>query len=500
MGGSIGVPDVSQLPIQSDVSNLRNANAAFSPQPLPPAPGGIGQGVVPGSTEDLEQRSLQTFLNPPQFQQPDVSQFQQPDLGDPLEQAKQVIVSHLQASQQANASRGSRIKNILTDFFHGAGNAMMVHAGVPTPEMQRQRDVTNLLEISNAQSNQGLRQAHEGLYRLQSQMADRQMPDGRWIQVPIAHVGAFDAAMARIQAAPDKAVNPQQATFEYLTRPIAQGGKGLTADAAYQLIQKQPADIAPDRETFNYLTRPREQGGLGLNPSQAYDKMHPRQNLTMGSTDVKDIADAIESGDQPPTLTGLYRNAAPVRAELARRGVPIAKMEMDWNATKRYMATLNGPQQVRLRQAIETAGDSLDKIQGLYDEWQKLAPVSGFKLANHGALVAMKNLPGRAGAVANSLDAQIADLTSELGNVYMGGNSPTDHSLKLAQQNLSSDWGPDAFQEAMKQARLNIGIRKNSITHGAPAVVSGDNTYMPAAPPQAAPATDPFAQFGGKSR
>jgi hypothetical protein len=29
--------------------------------------------------------------------------------------------------------------------------------------------------------------------------------------------------------------------------------------------------------------------------------MHPRQNLTMGSTD-EGVADAIESGDQPPSL------------------------------------------------------------------------------------------------------------------------------------------------------------------------------------------------------
>jgi hypothetical protein len=352
MGTStIGIPDVSTLPLQSPDRqfNLQNAAAALSPQPSAPP-----QLTPDQSTAELEQRSLQSFLNPPQPQQPDFSQFQQPGPhpNDPLEQAKQVIVSHLQASQQANQQRGSRIKNILSNFFHGAGESMMLHAGLPTPEMQRQRDLTNLLEISNAQSNQGLRAAHEGLYRLQSQMADRQMPDGRWIQVPIAHVGAFDAAMARIQAAPDKTINPQQATFEYLTQPVAQGGKGLAPDAAYQLIQKQPADISPDRETFNYYTRSKEQGGLGLSPAQAYDKMHPRQNLTIGSTDVKDIADAIESGDQPPTLTGLYRNAAPVRAELARRGVPVARMETDWKATQRYMATLNGPQQVRLRQAI----------------------------------------------------------------------------------------------------------------------------------------------------
>jgi len=110
MGGNIGIPDVSSLPIQSDVSqyNLRNASAAFSPQPGPP-PGAIGPTLSPDqSTTELEQRSIESFLNPPRAPQPDISQFQQPDLNDPLELAKQTIVSHLQASQQANQQRGSR--------------------------------------------------------------------------------------------------------------------------------------------------------------------------------------------------------------------------------------------------------------------------------------------------------------------------------------------------------------------------------------------------------
>ncbi len=214
---------------------------------------------------------------------------------------------------------------------------------------------------------------------------------------------------------------------------------------------------------------------------------HRAQNANpANSDDVKSIADGIESGDQPPTLTGLYRWGGPVRAELARRGVPIAKMETDWKATQKYMSSLNSTQQVRLRQAIDTASDSLDKIDGLYGEWQKLAPTTGFKVWNRATLGAAKQLPGRAGAVATALDAQIADLTSELGNVYMGGNSPTDHSLSLAGKNLSSEWNKETFEEALKQARANIGIRKNSITHGAPAGVSADSTYTPKPTPAAA--------------
>lgn len=197
----------------------------------------------------------------------------------------------------------------------------------------------------------------------------------------------------------------------------------------------------------------------------------------MSGSDAKDIADAIENGDQPPTLQGLYRNAGPVRAELARRGVPLAKMEMDWKATQKYVSTLNGTQQTRLRQAVSTASDLADKVDGLYQEYHSLVGDAGMKVFNKAGLAAAKNLPGRAGAVATSLDAQIADLTSDLGSVYMGGNSPTDHALGLAGKNLSGDWNKETFEEGLKQIHENIKIRQNSMNHGGAAGLSGETNY-----------------------
>jgi hypothetical protein len=208
-----------------------------------------------------------------------------------------------------------------------------------------------------------------------------------------------------------------------------------------------------------------------------------------GGGAAKDIADAIEMGDQPPTTTGLYKQGAAVRAELARRKVPLAKMEMDWKATQKYVATLNGPQQTRLREDITSVSDSLDKVQKLYDEWKKLAPQSGYKVLNRGTLAAMKQLPGRPGAVAQALETQIADTTAGLGTIYMGGNSPTDHSLELASKSLSSDWNDDTFTEGMKQAKANVKIRQNSITHSLPAGVSANSPYLPK--DSAAPAQQP---------
>lgn len=219
-----------------------------------------------------------------------------------------------------------------------------------------------------------------------------------------------------------------------------------------------------------------------------YAQKRPVNNL-MTQNDAKDIADAIQNGDQPPTLTGLYRNAGPVRAELARRGVPLAQMESDWKATQKHLSTLNGAQQERLRQAISFTSDSLNVIDGLYDEWKKAGAISGLKVFNKASLATAKQLPGEAGSAATRLEAQINDLTSELGTVYKGGNGSTDESLKLAAGNLQADWNEMTFKAAIKQIRQNLTIRQNSIKNSQAAGVSQNNMYsqQPGTQPPADP-------------
>jgi hypothetical protein len=206
----------------------------------------------------------------------------------------------------------------------------------------------------------------------------------------------------------------------------------------------------------------------------------PINQFSSTPQDVEDTAKAIIDGEATPVLTNYsFRDRTAIEARLKRAGYNQARAEMDFKATSKHLATLNGNQQERLRQSITSASDMLDKIEGLYSEWSQIAPTSGYKILNRAALTAMKNLPGRPGAVANALDAQIADLTADLGNVYMGGNSPTDQSLKLAGQNLKTEWNQESFREALNQARLNLKIRRNSIFNSQPAGVSSGSPYIP---------------------
>lgn len=225
----------------------------------------------------------------------------------------------------------------------------------------------------------------------------------------------------------------------------------------------------------------------------------------MTGNDAKDIADAIENGDQPPTLTGLYRNAGPVRAELARRGFPLAQATSDWTATQKHLSTMNGAQQERLRQAVSFTSDSLPIVEDLYGQWKATGLPSGFKTYNKAALIAASHLPGKQGSIATNLISQIQDLTSELGTVYKGGNSSTDESLKLAAGNLSADWNDQTFSDGLKRIHQNLNIRKNSINHSMPAGVSANSPYTPqgeqsGASPAAPPTNNFFTQFQGKPR
>lgn len=216
-----------------------------------------------------------------------------------------------------------------------------------------------------------------------------------------------------------------------------------------------------------------------------------------GSTDdAGSIADAIINGDQPPVLTGLYRLAGPVRAALAKAKYNLTDAMTDWTATQKHVATLNGAKFTQLQSSIATASDSLEVIQNLADRWKG----GRFPLLNKASLAAAKNgVYGKdAAAIATQLEGQITDVVSELGQVYMGGNSPTDHALQLAEKNLRADWDQKVLTDMISLARTNLAIRKNSIMNSRPAGASADNPYAPSATPAVAPPTGRFNPATGK--
>lgn len=199
-----------------------------------------------------------------------------------------------------------------------------------------------------------------------------------------------------------------------------------------------------------------------------------------GGGDAETIAQAIANGDQPPVLTGLYRLAGPVRASLEKQGYNLTKATQDWDATKKLLATMNGAQQTRLRQAVGQVKEALPLVQDLADKWD----AGGYPTLNKAQLVLAKEgaFGPDAQSIATQLEAEIADVTSELGTVYKGGNSSTDESLRLAATQLNASWSNKTLKDAIELARKNITYRENSLRLGTAGIEN--STYNQTQPTQ----------------
>ena len=277
---------------------------------------------------------------------------------------------------------------------------------------------------------------------------------------------------------------------------ITAGGLGKLLDtiktpeqAQEMLAQHQPqkADKAPEVGTFgDYVLRT-----YGPNPTSAQilearkkygqaDDKAPRVSVSVagaGQSDVKEAIAGMIDGTIPPVLPGrATKEYNAMLAEAHRQKFDLAKAAQDWQATSKYLGTLNGAQQVRLRQATEQVSESVPLVRALVKEWDS----AGIPVLSAANLKAAKagTYGNKAQSLAVRLDAQIADLTSELGTVYKGGNSSTDESLKLAAKNLGADWSKQAALDALDQIEKNIVYRRNSMKLG-PVTGNDANPYNP---------------------
>jgi len=224
------------------------------------------------------------------------------------------------------------------------------------------------------------------------------------------------------------------------------------------------------------------QGLINAGGGQIYDpvsKSWISAPQAQGGTDdnAKAIAGAIINGDQPPDMKGLYKFSGPVRAELAKQGFDLSRANEDWMATQRHLASLNGPQQLRLRQAVDFASQSTDLVDQLAAQWDAgrfpLLNAANLTLAKQGAY------GQEAASLATRMGASIADLTSELGTVYKGGNSSTDETLRLAAQNLNENWSTKTIHDATDQIRKTLVYRQNSLKNIGVAGVPNGGQYDP---------------------
>lgn len=281
-------------------------------------------------------------------------------------------------------------------------------------------------------------------------------------------------------------------------RAAALDEKKFNADQSYRQDQ-----TALDREKLNAPTDAVQNAkAMGLQPGtpefDAYLKSvtvpAARGTTEADISAAQNIADGVVRGDIPPDLKGMYRFKAPVESILADKGINLSRLQTDWASTQRAYSSMNSNQQLRLRQNIDTVKHTLGTIRDLSEQWN----AGGYPLLNAATREAALQgaLGPEANKIANLLQAQIADVTGEMGSVLMGGNAPTDHAMELASKNLSADWSYPTITAALDQFDQNIAFRENAIANVGAAGVP-DSKYNYAKPSNE---TGPDVEIGEKPK
>jgi hypothetical protein len=467
MGGNLGIPDVSQLPIQSDVSqyNLRNANAAFSPQPTAP-PGAIGPTLSPDeSIAELQQNATASFLRPqdqyaPQFDQ---SQLQQqpegPDQYTPLEQ--QIL-----AGKAARQHQGRTIGGLMSNLFGGMGRAMMLHAGLPTPEMQDAEDNRQLLAIQNARLNEQYKNLEA--QKLRIQVNDRvpyTLSDGRRVLVTGEQAAQLDREQqeraARQVTLKDRY---EQTRAEEIRQGLPPGQLGSGNYLAGMKDEEKQAVISVEQQKLNdYLKDPSVDKGVPLANRNAatFDTWQRRPRAATG-------AGTGGLGSDREIVSGMIDGTLDINKVASLRG---GERERLIALAKRQDPTFNMmTYQTRLKlQEKFTSGKAADQITSLNTFSGHVGDASDLVDSLRNSNSPWLNRPMNAVAVGLGYD-KIAPFQAALEaakDEYLGflkaGHAPQQAELRLADQLINPNQSPAQLQATLKQMAHTVLIRAGSL-------------------------------------
>jgi hypothetical protein len=218
--------------------------------------------------------------------------------------------------------------------------------------------------------------------------------------------------------------------------------------------------------------------------------------VSSGNTNVDTVAQGIAQGTIPPPTVSSRPTQYMIQLEAAlqKNGVNLTSLSEDYIATQAFLKTANNSQQVRLKQAIGSVQQGVTKLQSDADAWN----AGGFAPLNAANITAAAS--GAYGQQAQQLavdfQQQSTIIQDELGQTFMGGNSPTDKALGLAGQVLSTNWSADTFNSAIQQLQENLGFRLNAINTVSVGGLGGaTNPYTPGASQSGASGTDYTSQL-----
>jgi hypothetical protein len=181
--------------------------------------------------------------------------------------------------------------------------------------------------------------------------------------------------------------------------------------------------------------------------------------------------------------------------ELTGKPLNISKLQLDYEAAKRWVATQNGTQMVRYNGLATSVVNTIDEVQQLGD----LLAQSGIQKWNEVKRSTIRQVYGNTpeSELANRYVGAVNTLKEEFANLANGGFAPTDAAWHLANDQINADFGFKDLRASLTEVQRLINYRTQALHDQAPISVPG-NGPAPATGGAPAAGTAPAAPAGWK--
>ena len=233
-----------------------------------------------------------------------------------------------------------------------------------------------------------------------------------------------------------------------------ESGKAESNRNRYAIIQSPDFQAARAKGDFVEMSRLLSASG---DPADV-DKY---KKVKEGNDDVQAIVAGMASGEQPPDLTRLYGKAAAVRAEAQRQGLPLAKMQMEWQQAQRQVASLNAPQMVKFVALGQSVVNTINEVKDRAAELD----LGEYPLLNKAQLAYLVQTQGetKEGQAAAQYLTAVNTLREEFANLAEGANAPTEPVWKLANTQINENYGAAQLNASLDEIQRLINYRLNAI-------------------------------------
>lgn len=173
-------------------------------------------------------------------------------------------------------------------------------------------------------------------------------------------------------------------------------------------------------------------------------KEKPKGGLT--PEQIMATAEGVKSGKIAVSqLPGFGTNSlkSAVVAELAHQGVDIASLDLDFQAKKDYLKTVNSPGFQQTYKLLKAVGPNLDTVVRLSNKIDR----TQFKMLNRAQLSVMNNSGDKDVAAFAAAGIEVADQVAKILQGGGTGSATSDAKLKQANDILSGDYTPEQYAE-----------------------------------------------------